>query len=1136
MIQKTFKLYRLLLGLAVLFNPQNLWAQTISTVAGNGTSFLAGNGPSSYLIHDGGPAINASISLPLGVAVDRYGNIFIADFHANAVRKVNASNGIISTVAGNGTAGSVAGGGLATSTPLNGPTDVAVDDNGNLYILDIGNNCIWKVNASDGIIHKIETFVSAFATEGDLTLDAAGNVYYAKSNRVMKINPNSSPTIIAGNGTSGFSGDGGLAANALVKARGIAVDASGIIYISGDNRIRKINASDGIINTIAGNGTAGYSGDGGLAINALLTSGAIEIDASNNIYITDGTNNRVRKINASNGIISTIAGNGPGGYLSSDGRSGYKGDGGLATEAWLSIPSNIAVDPNQDVYIADVYNYRIRKIDMPSGPIIITQPVAATIFAEQNANFTIAAVGTGLKYQWQEKRGNGDFVDIDDGGLYSGATSATLSLTEVPISMNGYQYRVQVSNDIVSTSSAVVLTVKALASVNTGSWQVVGNTGFSEAKVGYINLALDAAGTPFVAYADGAKSNKATVKKYTGTNWVNVGPAGFSNGEVQDINIALDANNTPFVAYVDLANGSKAKVKRYIGGNWVDVGSTALSAGRASSTSLVLGSNGNPFIAYQDEINGNKATVMEFTNDSWVAVGNPGFSAGRAPNVRIALNTDGTPFVAYIDEANNNKATVKKFTGINWVDVGNAGFSDGGAYQISIALDGSGTPYVAYWDTANGNKAIVKKFSSNSWVDVGTAVSSGQVYLTDIAFDIIGTPYISYTANENRGKATVKKFIEGKWADVGTAGISSGAATYTSIALDATGTPFVAYVDMANGDKATVMKFANAAPSVAAATNCGPGAVTLTATGAANGNYRWYTTATGGSAIPSATNATYTTPDLTATTTYYVSMVTSTTESARTAVTATINPIPDAPAVTTSFTFCQGSTATPLSATGNDLNWYTGAREGTALAAAPTPNTTTVGTTYYYVSQVVNGCESQRAKITVTVTASPTISLESFKEVCSTVDNFVLAGGLPVGGIYSGPGVDKGIFNAVVAGVGTHSITYNFTDASGCTVSVSQNITVTPCPNIKDTRAISNLSLSPNPATGKVRVTSVVQARTDLVVRIVSLDGKIVLEEIFPNVQGDFDKVIHLKGMAKGLYLLQNITNKGIIKKRLVIE
>ncbi|GEO07435.1 hypothetical protein AAE02nite_50990 [Adhaeribacter aerolatus] len=1099
-------------------------------------------------MHDGGLATNASISLPLGVAADQYGNIFIADFHANSVRKVNAGTGIISTVAGNGTAGSTAGGGLATQTPLNGPTDVAVDANGNLYILDIGNNCIWKVNASDGIINKIETFTSSFATEGDITLDAAGTVYYAKTNRVMKVNANGPPIKIAGNGTGGYSGDGGLAVNALVKdVGGIAVDTDGNIYISGDNRIRKINASNGIIQTIAGNGTAGYSGDGGLAVNALLKSGAIALDANNNIYLTEGTNNRVRKINASNGIISTIAGNGPSGFISSDGISGYKGDGGLATNAWLNIPSNIAVDQNQNIYIADIYNFRIRKITNQIGPGIITQPVAAIVNAGENTGFTVVAEGTGLTYQWQVYTGDGTYTNITDGGVYAGTTTANLNIKQVTGAMNGYRYRVQVSNGNTRISASASLTVNLPVVDNISVWQVVGKSGFSVGQADYISLVLDAKGIPYVVYTDKENGDKATVQKYSNNNWEYVGSAGFSAVRASSTSIALDAKGTPYVVYVDAVsfsnetNSQQANVKKFDGSNWVDVGTPGISAGIAGHTRLALDTNGTPFIVYRDYANNYKATVKKFDGSNWVDVGIPGFSSMMADYTTIAVDVNNTPFVAYSEDGKGSRATVKKFNGSSWIDVGSPSFSAGRAEGISLVLDANGNPFVAYKDYANGYKATVKKFNGSNWEDVGLpGFSAGEIVWASLALSTNGTPFVAYLDVANGAKATVKKFNGSSWVDVGTPGFSAGQAYFTSLALDTNDTPFVAYSDYGNnGARTTVMKFNSAiptTPTVTGAANCGPGAVTLTATGAADGNYRWYTTAAAGSPISSATNATFTTPELEATKTYYVSVVNGTDESERVAVTATINPIPVVPVVTPNFSFCQGATATALSAMGNNLKWYTTATGETTLATAPIPNTTTTGITEYYVSQTVNSCESQRVKIAVTVTASPVVNLEGIKEVCSTVSNLVLTGGQPAGGIYSGSGVNNGIFDATEAGVGTHLITYSFTDANGCTSSAVQNITVATCTNNKAIEVISNLILSPNPTTGEVRVKATVQEKTDLVVKVISLDGKIVLEKKFPNVEGEFDKVIDLKGIARGIYLLQNITDRGMVKKRLVIE
>ncbi|WP_026464351.1 SBBP repeat-containing protein [Adhaeribacter aquaticus] len=155
--------------------------------------------------------------------------------------------------------------------------------------------------------------------------------------------------------------------------------------------------------------------------------------------------------------------------------------------------------------------------------------------------------------------------------------------------------------------------------------------------------------------------------------------------------------------------------------------------------------------------------------------------------------------------------------------------------------------------------------------------------------------------------------------------------------------------------------------------NCGPGKVTLTATGGSNGEYRWYTTATGGTAIPNATSATFTTPELTATTTYYVSLVSGSCESSRTPIKATIKALPSAPTVS-NFSYQQGAMAPALTATGSNLLWYTAATGGTGSATAPTPSTAVAGTTNYYVSQTLNSCESPRAAITVTITPAIPIS------------------------------------------------------------------------------------------------------------------------------------------------------------------
>ena len=333
---------------------------------------------------------------PISVAVDASGNVYIAEQFGNRIRKVG-TDGVISTVAGgNGGYGFNGDGGAATSTNLNYPSGVAVDAVGNIYIADQNNQRIRKVN-SNGIISTVAgNGTQGFSGDGGaatsaqlnspsgVTVDAAGNIYIADqfNNRIRKVNSSGVISTVAGNGTQGFSGDGGAATSAqLYSSGGVAVDAAGNIYIAdnGNNVIRKVN-TNGIISTIAGNGTQGFSGDGGAATSANLSyPTGLEVDASGNIYIAEGSTNRIRKVNSS-GIISTIAGNGI---------IGFSGDGGVATSANLYNPTGVAVDVSGNIYIADENNKRVREVIFP--PVIASfTPTAAAI------GTTVTIIGTGF--------------------------------------------------------------------------------------------------------------------------------------------------------------------------------------------------------------------------------------------------------------------------------------------------------------------------------------------------------------------------------------------------------------------------------------------------------------------------------------------------------------------------------------------------------------------------------------------------------------------------------------------------------------------------------------------------------------------------------------------------------------------
>jgi sugar lactone lactonase YvrE len=327
----------------------------IITVAGNGTPGYSG---------DGGPGSNAQLLSPEAVAVDKNGNIYIADA-GNGLRKVSP-DGSISTVVGNGTLSYSGDNGAAVRAQLSDPVALAVGDDGSLYIADAGNARVRVVSPAG----MITTFAGGEAQNADggvvsrasiapeaLALDAAGNLYVGDSgsNRIRRVARNGVITTVAGNGTFGSSGDHGIATAAKIgTVTGIAVDRKGNLYLSDatSDRIRKVS-SKGIITTVGGNGKFGYSGDGRPALKATLNSPAgLAVDRVGNLYLADSSNHRVRKISAA-GTITTVAGTG---------RAGYSGDGGLAVKAELFDPQGIAVDSAGNVYIADSGNNRIRKV------------------------------------------------------------------------------------------------------------------------------------------------------------------------------------------------------------------------------------------------------------------------------------------------------------------------------------------------------------------------------------------------------------------------------------------------------------------------------------------------------------------------------------------------------------------------------------------------------------------------------------------------------------------------------------------------------------------------------------------------------------------------------------------------------
>jgi uncharacterized protein (TIGR03437 family) len=470
---------------------------------------VAGNGPTCCSSGDGGPASSAQLNAPSGVAADNAGNIFIADSSNHRVRKVSPS-GIITTVAGNGAPGYSGDGGPATDARLHYPSGVAVDGTGNVFIADSSNHRIRLVSPNGIIITVAGNGTPGYSGDGGsatsaqllypsgVAADASGNVFIVGGNfRIRQVSENGIITTVAGNGTQGTFGDGGSATSAQLQyPSGVAVDGSSNLFIADGQRVRKV--SHGIITTVAGTGTQGFSGDGGPATSAELGYVvSVAVDGVGNLFIADAYKPSIRKISTS-GIITTVAGNGT---------PGYSGDGGPATSAHLSAPSGVAADNAGNIYIADPGHNSVRVLRPTNHSVLISAVVdAASERADPLAPGKIVVIyggGLGPAQLIQNQPSNGQFstglagttVSFNGNAAPILYTSATQVAAIVPYGVTSTTAQVTVAYQgevSAAFTAAVAPSAPSLFALNqTGSGQAAAinadgtpNTAANPAKVG----------------------------------------------------------------------------------------------------------------------------------------------------------------------------------------------------------------------------------------------------------------------------------------------------------------------------------------------------------------------------------------------------------------------------------------------------------------------------------------------------------------------------------------------------------------------------------------------------------------------------------------------------------------------------
>ena len=704
-------------------------AGTITTVAGSGARGYGG---------DGGPALNASFAQPYGVTTARETDgsvsLYVSDSFNNRVRKITA-DGRITTFAGSAVAGFASDGGPATSASLNINTGAAIGPDGNLYIADFNNQRIRRVDATGRITTIAGTGVSGYSGDGgpataarlsmpmNLAFASDGTIYFADrdNHRIRRISPSGVISTFAGTGTVGSAGDGGPAASAQLRfPTGITVASDGVYICDwGNAKIRRVGL-DGRISTIAGTGIIGYSGDNGPAVQAALNEPRNMIVVGDLLFIADSGNHRIRRVTLSDGRITTFAGTGT---------AGFSGDGGPASAAQITFPQSIALGSDGALYVADTDNNRIRRIASA------TAVTGGTVSLSSN-RLTLSTPVNGPALPVYSVR-----VLSSDQALSFAATASTSSggdwlRVNADASVTPAVLAIQIDPSTLEPGSYAGVVTVAAPQAGNGPQQLTVNlrvTGPRPSGRPDTAVIVTVAGNNVRAFAgDGGAATAASLNQ----------PHGVAVGLLPDFTPILFVSDTfnHRIRRIDLGNGRIETVAgRAIAGFQLETeGAIATTTSFNVPAGLGTGADGQLLIA---DLNNNRLRKLDTVNRITTAAGTgaAGYSGeGNAIEkdlflpIAVAVAPDGSRYIA---DRNNHRIRRVDAAGVMSTVAGNGsiGFSgDGGPateaqlnYPSGIAVGPDGSLYVADWQNHRVRR-IVPDGTISTVVGTGNPGFSGD--------------------------------------------------------------------------------------------------------------------------------------------------------------------------------------------------------------------------------------------------------------------------------------------------------------------------------------------------------------------------------------------------------------------------